>query len=192
MCEGPVSERAEKMAWFKAQILPHEAALRRRLAHLRIPDVEDVVSEVLARAYASDNWRRMDQGRALVFQIARNLLVDAARRRAIVSIDFVADLETFHLQASEPSPEASAAARDELRRLQRVLDTLPSQARRVFLMRRVQDLSPHEIAAELRLSVSTVEKHLARAMAAVTRALGEVEPVRRPGAQEDQWRRTKR
>jgi len=180
------------MAWFKAQILPHEAALRRRLASMRIPDVEDIVSEVLTRAYASDNWRRMDQGRALVFQIARNLLVDAARRHAIVSIEFVADLEVLHLDDGGPSPEAAAAARDELRRLQRVLDTLPPQQRRVFLMRRVQELSPREIAAQLRLSVSTVEKHLARAMVAVTRALGAAETVERPGADEGRWRRTRR
>ena len=187
-----MSERAEKMAWFKAQILPHEAALRRRLMALRIPDVEDVVSEVLTRAYASENWRRMDRGRALVFQIARNLLVDAARRHAIVSIDFVADLEALHLDDGMPGPEAAVAARQELRRLQQVLDALPPQPRRVFLMRRVQDMSPHEIAAELRLSVSTVEKHLAKAMVAVTKALGEAEPVRRPGADEGRWRRTKR
>ena len=180
------------MAWFRAQILPHEAALRRRLAYLRVPDVEDIVSEVLTRAYSSDNWRRMDQGRALVFQIARNLLVDAARRHAIVSIDFMADLEALHLDDGQPGPEAAVAARDELRRLQRVLDALPAQPRRVFLMRRVQDLSPQEIAAELRLSVSTVEKHLAKAMVAVTRALGAAETVRRSGADEDRWRRTKR
>ena len=187
-----MSERAEKMAWFKAQVLPHEAALRRRLVSLRIPDVEDVVSEVLTRAYSSENWRRMDQGRALVFQIARNLLVDAARRHAIVSIDFVADLEALHLDDGQPGPEAAVAARQELRRLQQVLDALPAQPRRVFLMRRVQDMSPHEIAAELRLSVSTVEKHLAKAMVAVTRALGAAEPVRRTGADEGRWRRTKR
>ena len=59
-------------------------------------------------------------------------------------------------------------------------------------MRRVQEMSPQEIAAELRLSVSTVEKHLAKAMVAVTKALGEAEPVRRPGADEGRWRRTKR
>src|SRR5690349_1177710 len=98
------------MAWFKTQILPHEAALRRRLISLRIPDVEDVVSEVLTRAYSSNNWRRMDQGRALVFQIARNLMVDAARRRAIVSIDFMADLEALHLDDGQPGPEAAVAA----------------------------------------------------------------------------------
>jgi RNA polymerase sigma-70 factor (ECF subfamily) len=187
-----VSERAVKRVGFKAHILPHEAALRRRLSALRIPDVEDVVSEVLTRAFATDNWRRMDQGRALVFQIARNLLIDAARRRAIVSIDFVADLETLQLDDGSPGPEAAVAARDELRRLQRVLDTLPAQQRRVFLMRRVQELTPQEIAGELRLSVSTVEKHLAKAMVAVTRALGAAEPVGRAGADEGRWRRTKR
>jgi DNA-directed RNA polymerase specialized sigma24 family protein len=59
-------------------------------------------------------------------------------------------------------------------------------------MRRVQELTPQEIAGELRLSVSTVEKHLAKAMVAVTRALGAAEPVGRAGADEGRWRRTKR
>lgn len=183
-----MSDRAERTAWFKAQVLPHEAALRRRLAAMRIPDVEDVVSEVLARAYASENWPRIDQGRAFVFQIARNMLTDAARRNAIVSIDFMADLESLHLDDGGPSPEASAAARDELRQLQKALDALPPQPRRVFLMRRVQDLSPQEIAVELRLSVSTVEKHLAKAMTAVTRALGAAEHAPRPRPGEERWR----
>lgn len=189
-----MSDRLERTAWFKAQVLPHEAALRRRLTAMRIADVEDVVSEVLARAYASDNWRRIDQGRAFVFQIARNMMVDAARRRAIVSIELIADLESLHLDDGAPSPEATAAVRDELRQLQKALDALPPQPRRVFLMRRVQEMSPQEIAAELRLSVSTVEKHMAKAMAEVTRALGAAEPAPRPRPGEERWqgRTTKR
>lgn len=183
-----MTDRHEKTAWFKAQILPHEAELRRRLQRLRIPDVEDVVSETLARAYATENWRRVDRGRAFVFQILRNLLVDAARRDNIVSIDFVADLERLHLEDGRPGPEAVVTARDELRQLQRAIDTLPAQARRVFLLRRIEELSPGEIAVQMGLSVSTVEKHLAKAMLAVALALGHVEPVRKAALDEDQWR----
>ncbi len=182
----PMDERAEKDAWFKALILPHEPELRRRLRRMRVPDVEDVVSETLARAYAAGNWRRVDQGRAFVFQILRNLLVDAARRHAIVSIDLVADLERLHLRDARPGPEAVVTARDELRQLQKAIDALPPQARRVFLMRRVHEMPLKTIAADMRLSVSTVEKHLAKAVLAVTLAMGQVEPVRAPD--EDRWR----
>jgi RNA polymerase sigma factor (sigma-70 family) len=182
-----MNERSEKTAWFKAVILPHEPELRRRLWRMRGPDVDDVVAETLARAYAIGNWRRIDRGRAFVFQILRNLLVDAARRNNIVSIDFMADLETLHLGDGRPSPEAVTSARDELRQLQKAIDTLPPQARRVFLLRRVQELSPQEIAADMKLSVSTVEKHLAKAMLAVTLALGHIEPVRKAALDEDRW-----
>lgn len=182
-----MTERPEKTAWFKAVILPHEPELRRRLRRMRAPDVDDVVAETLARAYATENWRRIDRGRAFVFQILRNLLVDLARRNNIVSIDFVADMERLHLGDGRPSPEAITTARDELRQLQKAIDALPPQARRVFLLRRVHELSPQEIAADMKLSVSTVEKHLAKAMLAVTLALGHIEPVRKAALDEDQW-----
>ncbi|HYG28419.1 MAG TPA: RNA polymerase sigma factor [Caulobacteraceae bacterium] len=185
-----MNDRAEKTAWFKALILPHEPELRRRLHRMRVPDIEDVVAETLTRAFAAENWRRIDQGRAFVFQILRNLLIDAARRNSVVSIELVADLERLHLDDGRPGPEAVVTARDELRQLQKAIDALPPQARRVFLMRRVHELSPQEIAAEMKLSVSTVEKHLAKAMLAVTIALGHVEPPRAEALNEDQWRDT--
>ena len=183
-----MTDRIERTAWFKALILPNEAALRRRLRAMRVADVEDVVSEALTRAYACENWRRMDQGRAFLFQIARNLLADAARRDAIVPIELMADLDALHLADARPDPEAAATARDELRRLQAVVDALPPQPRRVFLLRRVHDRSPAEIADELKLSVSTVEKHLAKAMIAVTRGLAQTQPLPGPAKGERAWR----
>lgn len=182
-----MTDRREKTAWFKAQILPHEAELRRRLQRLRVPDVEDIVSETLTRAYATENWRRVDRGRSFVFQILRNLLIDAARRNSIVEIDFMADVERLHVEDGRPGPEAVASARDELRQLQRALDALSPQPRRVFVLRRIDGLSPQEIAVQMGLSVSTVEKHLAKAMLAVALALGHVAPVRRSALDGDQW-----
>lgn len=165
---------AKRLDWFKAVILPCEGALRSRLRRLCPPgfDVDNLVAESLARAYGAKDIDRITNGRSYLFAIARNLLIDAARRDTIVSLDFVADLDMLR---SDDSLEASITARDELRHLQAIIDTLPPQCRRVFLLRRVHDVSLGEIAGQMALSVSTVEKHLAKAVMLVARAMAERE-----------------
>lgn len=168
-------DREARNTWFKSIILVHEPALRRQLRRMSLPAVEidDVVAETLARAYVATDWERIEQGRSYLFTIARNLLTDAARRKAVVSFDLMADLEVLNVVDSSSSAEEVVTVRDELRRLQTIIDSLPPQCRRVFVLRRVQERSIQEIAAELSLSNSTVEKHLTKAIALVTRALAE-------------------
>jgi len=163
-----------RLEWFKAVILPHEGALRARLRRLCPPgfDVDNLVAESMTRAYTAKDTGRITAGRGYLFAIARNLLIDSARRDTIVSLDFVADLDTLR---SDDTLEASLTARDELRRLQAIIDTLPPQCRRVFLLRRVHELSLGEIAEQMSLSVSTVEKHLAKAVMLVAKAVSERE-----------------
>ncbi|PTQ13273.1 RNA polymerase subunit sigma-70 [Sphingomonas oleivorans] len=169
-----MDDLTDRLAWFKTVILPHQRSLRGRL-RLIAPagfDLDDLVAETLARAYAVEDWRRITKGRAYLFTIARNLLMDFARREAVVSFDFVADLDMLQI---DHSTEAALSARDELRQLQRIIDGLPPQCRNVFLLRRVHERSLGEIAEEMGLSVSTVEKHLAKAVMLVTRAMAESE-----------------
>ena len=163
-----------RLSWFKAVILPHEAALRSRLRRACPPgfDVDNLVAESLARAYAAKDIDRIPTGRGYLFTIARNLLIDTLRRETIVSLDFVADLDTLR---SDDTVEASLTARDELRRLHAIIETLPPQCRQVFILRRVHDVSFQEIAVRMSLSVSTVEKHLARAVMLVAKAMSERE-----------------
>ena len=158
-----------KLDWFEAVILPHQPALRGRLGRIlrSSQDLDDTVSEVLTRAWSTADWQRVDHGRAYLFNIARNLIIDEARRDKIVSFEQIADLE---LLQSHTSFEAQLHARGELRWLQDLLPQLPRQCRRVFHMRRVQEKSMREIAEELSLSVSTVEKHLAKAVLLIMRA----------------------
>ena len=190
-----MSDRLARTAWFKAEILPHEAALRRRLAGARLPgaEIDDVVAEAQVRAYASHCWPTVRDGRAYLFMIARNLLATAARRRRIVSLDTVADVDALGLAADQPSAEAVVSSREELRRLQAAVDALPAKTRYVFLRRRVDGISAGRLADELRVGVSTVDKHLAKAMALLTRAMAEHEPIgseqsKRPCAQAIQKR----
>ncbi len=180
--DNVVQDQADRLAWFKSVILPHEAALRkriRRLASTPDVDVDDIVSEVLVRAYTTSDYQRIDRGRTFLFTIARNLLTDLARRRAIVSFELMASLESLDAAGEAPSAETIVSAREELHQLQKVTETMPPQCRRVFLLRRVEALPFAEIADRLGLSVSTVEKHLARAIDILTRGMAESDPAPR-------------
>ncbi|EQB31890.1 RNA polymerase sigma factor [Sphingobium ummariense] len=163
-----------RLDWFKQAILPHEGALRSRLRRVvsHRQDVDDIVAECMTRAYANGDIHRLQSGRAFLFQIARNLLIDEARREKIVSLELVAELDV--LQADNSTEEA-LHARDELRHLQAILDTLPAQCRRAFILRRVHEKSVKEIAEEMELSVFTVDKHLTRAAVKIMQAIGQFE-----------------
>ncbi|WP_337187505.1 sigma-70 family RNA polymerase sigma factor [Phenylobacterium sp.] len=175
-----MSDRAERIAWFKAGVLPHEASLRRflRRTGARDMDLDDLVSEALTRTYAAEDWQRITNGRSYLFTIARNLVFDAARRQKIVAFETVADLDALGLVDAQPSAEAVLTTRDELRVLQAAVDRLPPRAREVFLLRRVENLSQRQVGERLNLSVSTVEGHFTKAIAALTKALQDSDPIR--------------
>ena len=67
--------------------------------------------------------------------------------------------------------ERSVIARDELRKLQKILDDLPSRTRSVMIMRRVEGLSRDEIAQQLGVSEVTVKWHLNEGLRALADAL---------------------
>ena len=71
-----------RLNWFKAEILPHEAALRARLRRVmpRRADIDNIVAEAMARAFATEDFGRVTSGRGWLFRVARNLVIDEARR----------------------------------------------------------------------------------------------------------------
>jgi RNA polymerase sigma-70 factor (ECF subfamily) len=68
----------------------------------------------------------------------------------------------------QPSAETSLIARDQLAALQSVIDRLPQRTRTIFRRFRLDGETRPSIATDLRISVSAVEKHLARAYEAIT------------------------
>jgi RNA polymerase sigma factor (sigma-70 family) len=176
-----MDEARAKLNWFKSVVLPHQSALRARLRRIapHADDLDDMVAEVLTRAYANAGWQAIDHGRAYLFTIARNLVIDQARRDKVVSFVQVVELD---LLRSGQDLESQLCARDALRRLQTLVDTLPQQCRRAFLLRRVHEKSMVEIADEMGLSVSTVEKHLGKAIRLVMQALAEQEELSGAGS----------
>lgn len=166
---APAWLAADRAVWLAEQVLPHEPALRRWLGErlaLRAHDVDDVVQESYAKLAALDSIDHVREPRAYLFTVARSLVQQQLRRAQVVAIETMAELDGLGMQAeaSRSSPEWFASSRQQLALAQRMLARLPARAREVFQMRRIEGLSQKEISARLKISQSTVEKHMIKAL----------------------------
>ena len=103
-------------------------------------------------------------------------MADHIRRRRIVAIDAVGDLDALNVLIDTISAERRASAQQELRRLAEAIDRLPPKCREAVWMRRVDDLPQKEVAARLGISEKTVEKHIMKGMRLLANALAESDP----------------
>lgn len=122
------------------------------------------------RVYEGARTHRPESPRAFVITIARNLLIDHARRAQIVSIDAFADLEDL-ASSDELTPERVASGRQDLRSLMVALDTLPPRCRAVVELRKIDGLSQREVADRLGIAEDTVEKQISKGMRLLAEAL---------------------
>ncbi len=123
-------------------------------------DAEDLAHEVLVRLL-----RRAEPGgivalRPYMFEIARNILIDRGRRGRT-------RCETSHEPLSDDVPdedqvecERTIMARDDVECVRNGLMTLPDRTRSIFILRRLEGMRHQEIAGNLGVSLSTVEKHM--------------------------------
>lgn len=68
-------------------------------------------------------------------------------------------------------PESNLAAKQELAIVFQRIDSLPPRCKQAFVLYRLKNLSYQQIAEEMGISVSMVEKHLINAMAACRKGL---------------------
>lgn len=131
---------------------------------------EDLAHETLLRL-----WSRPvgADDRSLLFRTAQNIALDHLRAQRVRS-----DYVRLHAQgeaadASGTLLEAHVDAEHEYDRLVAALQRLPERTQRIFLLNRLDGLSYGEVAAELNLSVSTIEKEMMRALDACRQAVAE-------------------
>lgn len=136
-------------------------------------DAQDVLQTVYLRALTFAAENSIENAKALIFRIAAHLAVDELRRRRRHRAHHLghedSDAERLlNTQMSEaPSSERHVISREELRVVMKVLDKLPRKAKTAFLMNRVYGNTYSEIAESLGVSVSSVEKYITKALAAL-------------------------
>ncbi|GAB7555456.1 RNA polymerase sigma factor [Novosphingobium sp. 11B] len=135
----------------------------------------DIVQETWARAIPPLREGKVENVRAFLYRIARNLVIDGARERGKWS-PWVLDEDLGGLIADDaPSAERALLGRDRLRLLLELVESLPPRCREVFALRKIEGLHQAEIAERLGITRGAVEKHLRHALLVLAARLGEID-----------------
>jgi len=124
---------------------------------------EDLLQETYLRVSRALSERPIEHLEPFVFQTARNLALDHLRTRRMQSRTLVDDVpeEVLHnVAAPTSSSEDAAYAEQMLKRLSVSLGQLTPRQQRIFILSRLQGASYLEIAEQLKVSASTVQKEL--------------------------------
>jgi len=125
-------------------------------------DAADLAQDTFVRLLASRDVGKIREPRSYLSTIARALMIDKFRRRALEQ----AYLEALALRA-EPldiSPETRLMILETLVAIDTTLDGLGARTRQIFLAVQLEGLSYVAIAERMGVSVTTVKKHVIRAM----------------------------
>ena len=137
-----------------------EAYLRSNYPAMR--DVEDVVQESYLRVWKAKASHPIASAKAFLFQVARRLAVDIARRHRASPVKCVTDLAELSVLDATPSAAENACTREEVDLLAEAIHQLPARCREIVILRKLQCVSQKEIALRLNLSEQTVQVQVCR------------------------------
>lgn len=162
-------------AWFTDQVHAHDAQLKSYLRRTfpSVRDVEDVVQESYLRVWRRNLERPIESAKSFLFQVARNLASNAARRDRTSPIEQVSDFDHLRVVEDKVGLAEAVCARQEIACLLEAIETLPRRCREIVLLRKIQGLSQKEIAARLGLSEQTVQVQACRGLKRLQRIMRE-------------------
>jgi RNA polymerase sigma-70 factor, ECF subfamily len=160
----------------------HQARIRRFVAYSTgDPDLaETITQDTLLRAYrGKENFRGDCSVSTWLTGIAINVTRDHLRSNRL---QFWKQVQSKGLDANEMasflpsdavSPERQILAKERVKHLYKVLETLSYKQRTIFLMKFSEEMSVDEISEILGMAVNTVRTHLHRALKVVRGQLGD-------------------
>ncbi|AHE52781.1 RNA polymerase sigma factor [Sphingomonas sanxanigenens] len=140
------------------------ARLRDQIARMtRRDDAEDLLHD--AWIGITERQMQAQNSAALLARAAAHRGIDAYRRERRMGSTLVAEPAADAIADRRPLQDEALIARHRLERLRSGVAQLSPRTREIFLMHRLDGRKYREIALELGISQSAVEKHIAKAMA---------------------------
>lgn len=139
------------------------ALMRRgRSAH----DADDLMQEAWVRLACYENGHAVERPEAFLMRAALNLSIDSHRAQMTRGDEVLADdVVLIHIA---PTAEAVLLAKERLARLSVGISRLSETTRTIFLSHRIDGLPYGEIARSHGVSISTVQKYVAKATLQLT------------------------
>jgi RNA polymerase sigma-70 factor (ECF subfamily) len=141
----------------------HQGELVRHLA--KMVNCEETAADLVQESYLilskTAHKEAIPHPRGFLYRVAINLALNHLRRSK------VAETYSHYLVADDnqaPSTEHLVQHRQRLERFIQVVDGLPPRGRDVFILHKVYGMTHKEIAEELGITVSGVEKHIAKGL----------------------------
>ena len=134
----------------------------------------DITQESFTRFWNSIyQGKQVDNPRALLFVVARNLIIDWYRRIKSSSLESLTkddDDRTFDFPDEVSTSQMDISA--DSKRVLSMLNNLEKQYREVVYLRYVEDLPPKDIAQILHLNTNVVSVRITRGMEALRKMMG--------------------
>jgi RNA polymerase sigma factor (sigma-70 family) len=157
------------MDWLMTHFRRLESLLRRR-GRTR-EEAEDLIQDAFLRVKVyCDEGGEVREPEAFLVRTVLNLSRDT-RAREHRELYVAQSVEELAIADPEPGPDEVLAAQECLEQLKRALDAVNPRTRQVFFLHRLDGLSYAQIADHFDISVSAVEKHIAKAMSVIGRGM---------------------
>lgn len=156
------------MGDIKQLYLSMRTLLSRAVAGIVPPhEIEDVVQETYVKLCLVKNEDVIEHPRAYLFQMVKNLARDHVKRAGYRLSDTwdEEDLMAYsQIEKDRDEVLEQVVSNEKFSNFCDAVRMLPLQCKRAFVLKKVYGYSQREIARELDLAESTVEKHIALAM----------------------------
>ncbi|MEW6998631.1 RNA polymerase sigma factor [Colwelliaceae bacterium BS250] len=153
---------------FYKTYLSSRKTISRLVARIVPPhEIEDIVQETYVRICQIENKENISSPKSFMYKIARNLALDYQKQAHVRLVDGIENMEALEQLLSNHHKDEmydNALTNIEFSHFCEAVRQLPVQCRKVFVLKKVYGYSQREIAAQLNLSESTVEKHISTGM----------------------------
>ena len=132
-------------------------------------DIDDIVQETFIKTYEADLKQEIKYVRSYMLKTAKNLALNHVARWDNKYNDSLEDFTQPPVQLTSGKVEDDYESKEQFLFFCRATDQLSGSVRKCFILKKVYGLSQKEIASYLKLSESTVEKHIAQGLLKCTK-----------------------
>ena len=146
----------------------HEKSIKRIFARYcrRHEEIEDYTQETFLKAFAAETKTDIQNPKAFLLRVAKNLALSELKRKVNTNTDHIEDSGGTEVLTDERqvSIENQIDGQRKLVVACKVIASLSEHHRQALLMRKMEKLKFKQIATQLNVSLSTIEKRVATAL----------------------------